>query len=94
MVDFNADMWWIGRQKSDEYGMLARLNVRIGRRDTVFNHGVDLQLRIMEILGDMTGPARLENLRIPLAADCRDICLCFLSKGDCIRICTRSHAPV
>ena len=60
----------------------------------VFNHGVDPQLRIMERLGDMRAAALLENLRFSLAADDRDICLRFLSKGDCIRSCTRSHAPV
>ena len=65
-----------------------------GVRDAVFNHGVDSQLRIMERLGDMTGAARLENLRIPLLADGREICLRFLSKGDYIRSCTLSHAPV
>ena len=38
--------------------------------------------------------ARSEDLRIPLAADGREICLCFHSKVYCIRFCTRSHAPV
>ena len=42
----------------------------------------------------MTEAARLENLRIPLSEDGGEICLRFLSKGDCIRSCTRSYAPV
>ena len=74
--------------------MVARPIRGGGGRYTVFNHGVDPQMRIMERLGYMMGAARLENLRIPLAADGGEICLRFLSKGDCIRSCTRSHAPV
>ena len=65
-----------------------------GGRDALFNHGVDPQLRIMERLEDMIGEERSENLRIPLASDDREIYLRFLSKGDCIRSCTHSHAPV
>ena len=65
-----------------------------GGRDVIFNHRIDPQLRIMERLGDMIEAARLENLRIPLAADGRDICLHFLSTGDCVISCKRSHAPV
>ena len=42
----------------------------------------------------MTAAARSENLRIPLSADGREICLHFRSKGDCIRSCTSSHAPL
>ena len=83
-----------GRRKSDGHGMGARPSGGGGGIDTVFNHGVDLQLRIMERLGDMTGAVLLEKIRIPLAADGREICLLFLSKGDCIRSCTRSHAPM
>ena len=83
-----------GLQKSDGHGMVARQRGRGGGRDEIFNHGVDPQLRIMDRLGDMTASARLENLRIPLAADGRDICLHFLSKGYCIRSFTRSHEPV
>ena len=48
----------------------------------------------MERIGDTTGAERLENLRIPLTADGREICLLFLSKGDCVISCTLSHAPV
>ena len=57
----------------DEHGMGARPSDRGGGRDTLFNYGIDLQLRIMEILGDITGAARSENLLIPLAADGREI---------------------
>ena len=74
--------------------MGSRPIVRGGGRDAVFNHGVDPQLRIMERLGYMTVAARSENLHIPLSVDGREICLHFLSKGDCIRSCMRSHAPV
>ena len=83
-----------GHQKSDGNGMGAEPSDRGYGRDTLFNHGVDLQLRIMEILVDMTATARSENLRIPLAEDGREICLRFLSKVDYIRSCTLSHAPV
>ena len=83
-----------GRRKSDGHGIGTRTSVGGGGRDTLFNHGVDLQLWIMERLGDMTVAVRLENLHIPLTADGGEICLRFLSKGDCIRSCTRSHAPV
>ena len=53
-----------GRRKSDRHSMGASPSVRGGRIYKVFNHGVDLQLRIMKRLGDMTGAALLENLRI------------------------------
>ena len=65
-----------------------------GVRDAVFKHGIDLQMRIMERLGYMTGAARSDNLCIPLETEFRDIFLHFLSKADCIRSCTRSHTPV
>ena len=81
-------------RKSDGHNIGAMPSGRGIVIDAVFKHEVDPQLRIMERLGDMTSTARLENLRIPLAADGRDICLRFLSKGDCIRSCTHSHAPV
>ena len=58
-----------GRRKSGGNGMVERPSGGGGGLDAVFNHGLDPQLRIMEILGDMTGVARLENLRIPLVAD-------------------------
>ena len=81
-------------RKSDGPNMGSRPSGGGGGIDVVFNHGVDLQLRIMEILVDMTATARSENLRIPLAEDGREICLRFLSKLDYIRSCTLSHAPV
>ena len=65
-----------------------------GGCDAIFNHGIDLQLRIMERIGDMTGEARSENLCIPLAEDGREICLRFSSKGDCVISCTHSRVPV
>ena len=65
-----------------------------GRRNAIFNHEIDPQLRIMERLGDMTGATRLENLRIPLVEDVREICLRFISKGYCVRSYTCSRAPV
>ena len=58
-----------GRRKYDEHGMRARPSGGGGGRDTVFNHGVNLQLRFLERLGDMMTVARSENLRIPLAED-------------------------
>ena len=76
------------RRKSDIHSMGARPSSGGGGRDAVFNHRVYLQMQIMERLGDMMSPACSENLRIPLAADGREICLRFLSKGDCIRSCT------
>ena len=66
-----------GLSKFDRNGMGASPSGRGGRRNAIFNHGTDLQLRIMERLGDMTGSERSENLHIPLAADGREICLRF-----------------
>ena len=83
-----------GRRKSDGNGFGARPGGREDRRDAIFNHGIDPQMRIMERLGDMTVVARSENLLIPLAVDGREICLHFISKGDCVRSCTRSYVPV
>ena len=83
-----------GRRKLDRHGTGTKPSGGGGGRNAIFNHGIDLQLRIMERLGNMTGAACLENLRIPLAADVREICLHFLSKGDCVISCTRSHVPV
>ena len=83
-----------GLRKSDGDGMGARSSGGGGGCDAIFNHGIDPHLYIMERLGDMTGDARLENLRIPFETDGREICLHLLSKGDCVRSCTRLHAPV
>ena len=55
---------------------------------------IDPQLQIMDNLGNMKVAARSDNLRIPLAADDKEICLHFNSKGDFFRSCTRSHAHV
>ena len=40
----------------------------------MFNNGVDPQLQIMEILGEMTAATIFENLRYPSASDGREIC--------------------
>ena len=47
-----------GRRKYDGHGMGERPSGGGGGRDAVFNHGVDLQLKIIERLGDMTTTAR------------------------------------
>ena len=60
----------------------------------MFNNRLDLQLCIMERLGEITATERSENLRCPLAADGREICLRFHSKVYFVRSCTRSHGPV
>ena len=62
-----------GRWKPDTNGFEARPSGRGVGRDAIFNHVIDLQLRIMERLGDMTGVTRSENLRIPLVEDSREI---------------------
>ena len=69
-----------GRRKSDGNGFGARQSGGGGGRDASSNHGVDPQLWIIENLGNMTLAACSENLRIPLGADGRDICLRFRSK--------------
>ena len=83
-----------GLRKSDRHGIGAWSIGGVGGRDVVFNHRIDPQLRIMKRLGDITAAARLENLRISLAADGREIFLRFLSKGYFVRSCMRSHAHV
>ena len=74
-----------GRRDSNGHGIKARPSGGGGRRDVVFNNGVDPQLRIMERLGYITAAARLENLCCPLEADGREICLRLHSKIDCAR---------
>ena len=60
----------------------------------MFKNGLDLQLRIMERLGEITAAAHSENLHIPLAADGREMFLRFQSKGDFMRSYMGSHAPM
>ena len=62
-----------GRRKSEGTGNGAR------------NHGVDPQLRISKNLGILTQVARQENLRLPMGAYGREICLRYISKGECDR---------
>ena len=71
-----------GRQKLEGNGNGAR------------NHGIDLQLRISENLGILTQVERSENLRLPLGADGREICLRYILKGERDRSCALSHAPL
>ena len=82
------------RWKSDGHGFGAQQSGRGVREGTVFNHGVDPQLQIIENLGSMTQAERTDNLLLPVGADGREICLRFSSKGDCNRSCTHSHAPL
>ena len=69
-----------GRRKSEGTGNGAR------------NHGVDPQLRISKNLGIITKFSRQENLRLPMGAGGRKICLRYIYKGGCDRSCTRSRA--
>ena len=71
-----------GSRKSDRHGIRARPIGGGGGREAVYNNGVNPQLQIMEILGEMTAAALSENLYCPLEADGRKICLRFHSKGD------------
>ena len=68
-----------GRRKSEGNGNGAR------------NHVFDPQLRISENLGILTQVARQENLRLPMGDDDREICLRYISKGECDRSCTWSR---
>ena len=80
-----------GRRKSDGKGLGSRQS---GKGGSVFNHGVNPQLRIIDNLGSMTQAARTENFRLPVVEDGREICLQFSLKEECNRSCTRSHAPL
>ena len=71
-----------GSRKSEGNGTGAR------------NHGVDPQLWISENLGILMQVARSENLRLPMRAEGRYICLRDISKGECDSSCTLSHAPL
>ena len=83
-----------GRRKLDGNGFGARQSSGGGGGDKISNHGIYKQLRIIDNLGSIVLAAHLENLRLPLGAYGREICLCFSSKGDCNRSCMRSHAPL
>ena len=60
----------------------------------VYNHGVDPQLQISENLGILTQAEHSENLRLPMGADGREICLQYISKGEYNKSCMHSHAPL
>ena len=83
-----------GSRKSERKGTGAQQGGRGVVEGTVYNHGVNLQLRISENLGILTQAARTENLCLPMWADGREICLRYISKGECNRSCTRSLAPL
>ena len=70
-----------GLKKSDGHGSVSRLSSGGSGQDSVHNTGVDPHLRIMEKLEEITAASYLENLRYPLAADGREICLRYHSKG-------------
>ena len=88
MVDFHACV-------GGETGTAGRgtLEVR-GTGNGARNHGVEPQLRISKKLGILTQVAHQENLRLTMGADGREICLRYISKGECDRSCTRSHASL
>ena len=81
---------WVERPAPREEGRRKSEGIVNGAR----NHGVDPQLRISQNLVIITKFAHQENLRLPMGADGREICLRYISKGDCDRSCTRSHAPL
>ena len=64
-------------QKSGVHGIGSGPISEGGVRYLVLNNRVDLQLRIVEILREMTTAARSENLHCFLATDGRKICLRF-----------------
>ena len=88
MDDINAG---VGEATSTQVGGTPEVG---GQGTGARNHGVDLQLRISENLGILTQVARSENLRLPMGEDGREICLRYISKGECDRSCTRSHATL
>ena len=71
-----------GRQKSGLNRIGAQQDGRGVREGTVFSHRVDLQLRISNNLGIMTKVACTENLRLPVGAYGREICLQYRSEGE------------
>ena len=82
------------QRKPDGHGRGYRLSIGVGGQDSIHNIGVDPQLWIMEKLGDITAAARSEKLIFPFSEDGMDICLRYHTKGECIRSCTLSHAPL
>ena len=83
-----------GLHKSDRNGFVARQSAGVGWVGIVFNRGIDPLLQIIEFMGCMTQVARMENLRLPVGEDGREICLWFSSKGDCNRSCMRYQSPL
>ena len=81
---------WVERPATREEGC-RKLK---GTGNGAWNYGVDPQLRISKNLGILKQVSRQENLRFPMGDDGREICLCYISKGECDRSCTRSHAPL
>ena len=81
---------WVERPAPQEEGQRKSEWTGNGAR----NHGVDPKLHISENLGIITKFARQENLCLPMGADGREICLRYISKGECDRSCTCSHAPL
>ena len=61
------------RQKSEGNRFGTQQGGRGVGEGTVFNHGVDPQMRIIGNLGIMTQAAHTENLRLPVGADGREI---------------------
>ena len=62
-----------GCWKSEGNGIGERQGGRGVGDGTVFNHGIEPQLRIIENLGLMTQAAHSENFRLPVGADGRAI---------------------
>ena len=69
------------RWKPDGHGSGSRLSGGGGGQDSVHNIGVDPHLRIVEKLGEIMVAEHSENLFCLLAADGRDICMRYHSKG-------------
>ena len=83
-----------GRRKLDGHGSGYRMRVSRGGKNLVHNIGVNPQLQVMERFGEIISAARSEKLFSPMTEDGMDICLQYHSKGECVRQCTLSHAPL
>ena len=81
---------WVEQPALREEGRRKSEGNRTGAR----NHGVDPQLRISENLVILTQVECSENLRLRMGADGTEICLRYISKGECDRSNTRSHVPL